>query len=388
MKRALQTAQKENACMHPVKSVWSASPSASREQAMERVSEELAVTLARNDPAASRNDTLQVVLDQVRVLFQTEGVALVTINSQNDQQVVSHAYGIWAHMHGMSITDSEKRKLSLPFGRLNTVSISLMIQDQTVGTLYISRARALSPEDQRILTAMGDIAANALQEQQRITQERQNTYDVTLAGWVRALELRDNETEQHTRRVTDMTVELARMMERDEEEVRHIRRGALLHDIGKMAVPDSILLKPGPLTDQEWAVMREHPRYAYDMLAPLSFLQPAMDIPLYHHEKWDGSGYPYGLQGEQIPLAARIFAVIDVWDALSYDRPYRKAWSEERIREHIKSLAGSHFDPKIVSMFLRAVQEKAHIFSREAEKEASGQQGYHNYSEPQQCVLA
>src|SRR6266536_302243 len=131
--------------------------------------------------------------------------------------------------------------------------------------------------------------------------------------------------------------------------------GALLHDIGKMGIPDNILLKPGPLTDDEWVIMRKHPVYAYEMLAPIAYLQPALDIPYCHHEKWDGSGYPRGLKGEEIPLAARVFAVVDVWDALRSNRPYRQSWSEEKVCEHIRSLRGTHFDPVVVDVFLRMI---------------------------------
>lgn len=177
-------------------------------------------------------------------------------------------------------------------------------------------------------------------------------YEITLEGWSRALDLRDKETEGHTQRVTDMSVRLARAMGLSEEELIHIRRGALLHDIGKMGIPDSILLKPGPLTEEEWVIMRKHPGYAYDLLAPITFLHPALAIPYCHHEKWDGSGYPRGLKGTEIPQAARIFAVVDVWDALCSDRPYRPRWPEGRVYEHIRALAGSHFDPQVVDAFL------------------------------------
>jgi len=138
----------------------------------------------------------------------------------------------------------------------------------------------------------------------------------------------------------------------------HVRRGALLHDIGKLAVPDSILRKPGALTDEEWHIMRLHPHYAYELLAPIDFLKSALEIPLYHHEKWDGTGYPYGLQGEFIPLSARIFAVIDVWDALRFDRPYRLAWPAEKVRQHIISLSGTHFDPAVVQGFLSLIDQR------------------------------
>jgi len=178
-------------------------------------------------------------------------------------------------------------------------------------------------------------------------------YDATLEGWSRALDLRDRETEGHSQRVAEMTLRLARTMGVPEADLVHIRRGALLHDIGKMAVPDSILLKPGPLTDQEWEVMRRHPTYAYELLSPIAYLRAALDIPYCHHERWDGTGYPRGLKGEQIPLAARIFAVADVWDALRSDRPYRPAWSDERARQHIRDQASTHFDPLVVKTFLQ-----------------------------------
>ncbi len=130
---------------------------------------------------------------------------------------------------------------------------------------------------------------------------------------------------------------------------------SLLHDIGKMGVPDKILQKPDKLTDKEWVIMQEHPGHANVWLSQISYLERALDIPYYHHEKWDGSGYPQGLRGEQIPLAARIFSVVDVWDALSSDRPYRKAWSKNKIIKHIRDQSGRHFDPAVVDKFLTLV---------------------------------
>jgi PAS domain S-box-containing protein/putative nucleotidyltransferase with HDIG domain len=188
--------------------------------------------------------------------------------------------------------------------------------------------------------------------------QRSNTslvmaYDTTLEGWSRALDLRDRETEGHTKRVTELTLQLSRVIGIPESDLAHIRRGALLHDIGKMAIPDSILLKAGPLTEEEWEVMHRHPVYAYEMLSPIDYLRPALDIPYCHHEKWDGTGYPRGLKGEQIPPAARIFAVVDVWDALRSGRPYREPWPRERVIPHMQSLADSYFDRKFVEAFLR-----------------------------------
>ncbi len=172
-------------------------------------------------------------------------------------------------------------------------------------------------------------------------------YDTTIEGWSRALDLRDKETEGHSRRVTARTLALVEAMGLSGAELVHARRGALLHDIGKMGIPDAILLKPGPLSEEEWVEMRKHPTYANDLLSPITYLRPALDIPYSHHEKWDGTGYPRGLVGEEIPLVARIFAVADVADALLSDRPYRPAWSQERVQAHIAALAGTHFDPAV-----------------------------------------
>jgi putative nucleotidyltransferase with HDIG domain len=172
---------------------------------------------------------------------------------------------------------------------------------------------------------------------------------------VHALEMRDQETEGHTRRVVKMTVDLARQVGIDEEEIENIRRGALLHDIGKISIPDSVLLKPGTLNEREWELMHRHPEYALKLLEPIEYLRPILDIPYCHHEKWDGSGYPRKLTGEQIPLAARIFAVIDVWDALTSNRPYRPAWSKEKALEYIMDQKGRHFEPRVADEFQKMI---------------------------------
>jgi PAS domain S-box-containing protein/putative nucleotidyltransferase with HDIG domain len=181
-------------------------------------------------------------------------------------------------------------------------------------------------------------------------------YDTTIEGWSRALDLRDKETEGHTQRVTELTLQLATSIGYPQSDLIHVRRGALLHDIGKMGIPDSILFKTGELTKEEWEIMRQHPVYAYEMLSSIPYLRPALDIPYCHHEKWDGSGYPRGLAGEKIPLAARIFAVVDVWDALISDRPYRQAWKVEQIRQYIRDQSGKHFEPRIVDAFLKIIK--------------------------------
>lgn len=184
----------------------------------------------------------------------------------------------------------------------------------------------------------------------------QEAYDKTIEGWVHALDLRDRETEGHTQRVTGMIEKLARAMGYTEEEITHIRRGALLHDMGKMGIPDEILQKPGPLTDDEWGIMHRHPEMAYRMLSQIKYLDKALTIPYYHHERWDGSGYPHKLKGEAIPLQARMFAVVDVWDALSTDRPYRKKLPRRDVVEYLRKEAGHLFDPQVVAKFLSLME--------------------------------
>jgi putative nucleotidyltransferase with HDIG domain len=192
----------------------------------------------------------------------------------------------------------------------------------------------------------------------RAHTDLQDAYDKTIEGWVLALDLRDRETEGHTQRVTNTTEKLARAMGCTEEEIIHIRRGALLHDMGKMGIPDEILQKPGPLTDDEWVIMRRHPEMAYQMLSPIKYLQDAIIIPYYHHERWDGSGYPHKLKGKEIPLHARLFAVVDVWDALTSDRPYRKRMPNRDVIDYLQMEAGRLFDPVIVEKFIALVKSE------------------------------
>lgn len=211
-----------------------------------------------------------------------------------------------------------------------------------------------------MLAQQAAIAVESIRTFQELQQAHANlilAYDETIEGWSRALDLRDRETEGHTQRVTELTVRLAQAMGLPPEQIVHIRRGALLHDIGKMGVPDAILFKEGSLTEEEWAIMRRHPQFAYEMLSEIDYLQPALDIPYCHHERWDGSGYPRGLKGEEIPLAARLFAVADVYDALTSDRPYRKAWSKEEALEYIRQQAGRQFDPQVAELFIKMMQE-------------------------------
>lgn len=261
------------------------------------------------------------------------------------------------------ILDGERERLKDIHG---SVSLPLRAQDEIIGVMHIwsTEYRIFTDTEIRLLIALAETASNAIhrallyEETQEQAEELALAYDNTLAGWARALELRDELTEGHTRRVTELTLKLACALNIPENEIVHIRRGALLHDIGKMGIPDSILHKPGPFTAQERTIMQQHTQYARDMLASISFLQPAIDIPYCHHEHWNGAGYPRGLKGEQIPLAARIFSVIDVWDALTSDRPYRQAWSKEKTREYILARSGTQFDPAIVEAFFSKVLDK------------------------------
>lgn len=200
--------------------------------------------------------------------------------------------------------------------------------------------------------------AQLYQKAQQAIEDLSQAYDATLKGWSQVLDMRDHITDEHTNRVAELTIALAKRMGFSEFELGHIRRGALLHDIGKMAIPDSILQKPDVLTEAELEIMRTHPAKAFTILSQIDYLAPAMDIPYCHHEKWDGTGYPRGLKGEEIPLAARLFAVVDVYDALTTNRPYREAWSREKALSYIQEQAGRHFSPDIVKAFFGMMQEE------------------------------
>ncbi len=331
------------------------------------------------------NVTLNVILDQVTDHLQVHGAAILLRkpHTQMLEYVVIRGFrknnlrqtslrlgeGCAGHvaLHRQALrlpnSDSDEPRLSplLDDSLPAYYGVPLIVKGQVEGVLEVFHRTPLDSDSEwrEFLEIIADQSAIAIdhaalfESMQRANTELSLAYTTTLEGWARALELRDKETEGHSQRVTEMTLRIARAIGLNEIEMIHIHRGALLHDIGKMGIPDSILLKPGPLTEEEWEIMRKHPTYAHDLLAPIAYLRPALDIPYCHHEKWDGSGYPRGLTGEQIPLAARIFAVVDVWDALRYDRPYRKGWPDERAREHIRSQSGTHFDPQIVEVFLK-----------------------------------
>jgi HD-GYP domain-containing protein (c-di-GMP phosphodiesterase class II) len=263
---------------------------------------------------------------------------------------------------------TEFKRLKLLEGEdfITYYGVPLVAKGHVTGVLEIFQRSPLEPDEEwfEFLDALTLQAAIAIDNNslfydlERSTMDLTLAYDSTIEGWSRALDYRDKETEGHSQRVTELTLRIAREMGVNEEELVQVRRGALLHDIGKMGIPDSILLKAGALTDEEWKIMRLHPVYSHELLHPIAYLRPSLDIPYCHHEKWDGSGYPRGLKGEQIPLSARIFSVVDVWDALRSDRPYRPAWTEEKTIEYIRSLSDIQFDPKLVEAFLRTIAEK------------------------------
>jgi len=245
-------------------------------------------------------------------------------------------------------------------GFVGYAATPLVARGGVCGVLEVFSRRVLEPDEewQDFLETLAGQAAIAIDnasmflELQHSNLELSLAYEATIEGWARALELRDLETKGHTRRVTEMSVRLGAAMGLDGAPLQHLRRGAILHDIGKMAIPDGILLKPGSLSDEELQVMRRHAAMAYDMLSEIPFLRLAAEIPHAHHERWDGTGYPRGLKGAEIPLGARIFAVVDVWDALRSHRPYKEPWPDDRVRSHLAAGAGTHFDPEIVRVFL------------------------------------
>jgi len=331
--------------------------------------------------------TLDVFVDEVMAQLRVDAAAVILLNP--DTQMLQFAVGRgfrtpvtqWTgqrpgegntgraalerrtiHIPDLRRVPKEAQRTTLLTneGFVTYYGVPLIAKGQVRGVLEVFQRAQLEPGQEwlNFLEALAGQAAIAVdnsslfKDLQRSNVDLRLAYDATIEGWSRALDLRDKETEGHTQRVTEITLGLAHRLGFTEEALVHLRRGALLHDIGKMGIPDTILLKPGKLTDDEWVIMRKHPQYAYALLYPIVYLRPALDIPYCHHEKWDGTGYPQGLIGEQIPLAARLFAVVDVWDALTNDRPYRQAWPAEKVRDYIRSLAGTHFDPQMVKAVL------------------------------------
>lgn len=303
---------------------------------------ELVVRIARGIAHVSLDEEAFIVSRSVVRKVVESNAPVLTTNAQADPRFDAQ----------MSIAAYQLRSI---------LCVPLKLKNELIGVLYVdNRAHAgiFKENDLELISGFADQAAVAIdsarlfEDLQDSHRELERAYQATLEGWVRALDLRDKETEGHTQRVTILTHRLARSMGVNDTEIVHITRGALLHDIGKMAIPDGILLKPGQLTDEERKLIQKHPVYAYEMLSPIDFLVPAIDIPYCHHEKWDGSGYPRGLKQDEIPFAARIFPVIDVWDALTSDRPYRKAMPHDDVRRLVRADSGKHFDPLVVEAFM------------------------------------
>ena len=341
---------------------------------------------------ADLSQTLSEILDHVRKYLNIDAASVLLLNPHNQRLEFAAGVGFrtpaMQHTHlnigeGLAGQAAQKRKIvhvpnlknrktgllrSPDFSRENFITyyaIPLTAKGQVLGVLEIFHRFALSADQDwmNFLNTLAGQAAIAIdnammfKDLQHSNVELTLAYDKTIDGWSRALDLRDKETEDHTRRVTELTLRLAQRMNIPGEELIHLRRGSTLHDIGKVAIPDHILFKPSPLTKEEWTVMRRHPLIAAEMLKPISYLTPALPIPRHHHEKWDGCGYPDGLAREAIPLAARLFAFADVYDALTSDRPYRPAWSQVEALEYVTKNSGIHFDPKIAPVFIRMMTE-------------------------------
>lgn len=370
------------------RSDWRRAEARMRQQ-LERIASLRAIDLAITGSVDLRV-TLNVLLDQVTARLQVDAAAVLLFNEESRRLEFAAGRGF----RGTAIREIEpmlgegnagraalERRMVELFdvrrdpgdaitGRLGTeedfvhyCAAPLIAKGRLQGVLEVFHRSPVErdAEWRDYLEALAGQAAIAVDNAslfealERSNAELALAYDTTLEGWARTLELRDHETEGHCRRVAEMTTRLARKVGIREDELVHVRRGALLHDIGKIAIPDRVLLKPGPLDDDEWELMRRHPAFALELLSPIAYLRPALDIPYAHHERWDGGGYPRGLRAEEIPLPARVFAIVDAWDAMRSDRPYRKAMSVPEAREQIRIGAGRHFDPRIAQSFLELV---------------------------------
>jgi response regulator RpfG family c-di-GMP phosphodiesterase len=362
------------------------------EQRLRRLSALRAVDMAISASIDLRV-TLSILLDQVTSQLGVDAAAIRQLNSHSQSLICLSGRGIQSTAimqtplplgQGYAGTAAmEHRVVSVSlwtdeenaYARLLRESddrfisyfvIPLLAKGRIKGVLELFHRSALQPDEEWIeyLETMATQAAIAIdnsamfEDVQKTNTNLMAAYDATIEGWSRALELRDHAAPGHTLWVTNITIRLARIMGIREDELVHVRRGALLHDIGMIAVSDSIVLKPGALSTEEQNIVRQHPVFAYQLLSPIAYLRPALDIPYSHHEKWDGSGYPHGLAKEQIPLSARVFAVIDVWDRLRSDRPYSAAWPEEKARRYLRDQSGIYFDPAVVEAFFRIVDEE------------------------------
>ena len=360
---------------------------------MERQVQQLSILRSIDLAIASGLDLnllLSMLLDRVLALMHVDAATVLLLNSKTNLLEFSAGKGFRSNIlqytrlklgegcagrvalerKMMSIPDLRKNRVEFDrsplFVEENFVTywgVPLLAKGRVLGVLEMFHRAPLQPDAdlQNFLVMVAGQAAIAIDsammfsELQRSNVELSLAYDATIEGLSRALDLRDKETKEHTFRVTDITLKLAVRLGVKQSDLIHIRRGAILHDIGKVAIPDQILFKPGPLGSEEWQIMRRHPDIAVELLSPVNYLEPALEIPHWHHEKWNGSGYPDGLSQEGIPFSARMFALADVYDALISNRPYRLAWSKGQAVDYIESQAGIHFDPKIVPEFLDMV---------------------------------
>lgn len=270
------------------------------------------------------------------------------------------------HIPNLALAGGEfiDHKLLSNEGFVSYYAVPLIAKGDTVGVIEVFARKPLQTDANwlEFLETLAGLAAISIENNrlfdglQRANMNLLIAYDSTIEGWSKAIDLRDMEAEGHTRRAVELSLRLASLAGVTSEELLHLRRGALLHDIGNIGVPEAILFKPGPLTDEEWMHVRKHPGYAFELLSGISYLRSALDIPYCHHERWDGGGYPRGLVGEQIPYIARLFSIVDVWDALMSDRPYRRAWTRKDALDYIRSESGKFFDPKVVELFLQMVK--------------------------------
>ncbi|MEA5079789.1 MAG: PAS domain S-box protein [Anaerolineaceae bacterium] len=334
----------------------------------------------------NREEVLSIAILKLVDILKADGVFIEIVDIDESSNTMIKATGDWKHLELKPVSIGEGLsghliKTGQPYlnteaskdpyilypdlleGFKSVAGVPLITSGFTIGAVVIGAKHAFSENDLRLLRAISDLTASALQrtalfEKTRLqADELKHAYNSTLEGWALALELRDKETQGHSVRIANLAVKLARRMGIPEDQMEILRRGALLHDIGKLGVPDTILLKQGKLTGDDWVIMQKHPTYAYEMLSQIKDFRESIDIPYCHHEWWDGSGYPRGLEGEQIPLAARIFSIIDVWDALTSDRPYRPAWQRKEAMAHIINQAGTHFDPSVVDEFVKMIME-------------------------------
>jgi putative nucleotidyltransferase with HDIG domain len=339
-------------------------------------------------------ETLKVLLEQITSQLHVDATAILLLDEEKQRLEFGACMGFQTPMlrytslqvgQGMAGQAALQRQivsvhnlrtdphtlsnasLLMAEGFVSYYAVPLVSQNEIKGVLEIFHRDVLDPDNEWIgfLETLAGQAAIAVEstslfeDLRRTNDELIKAYDSTIEGWSHALDLRDKETEGHTQRVTQLTLELAQAHGFKEKDLLYVRWGALLHDIGKMGIPDRILLKEGALTDEEWIIMRQHPVYAHDMLRSIPYLHPSLDIPYSHHERWDGTGYPRGLKAEEIPLVARLFSIVDVWDALTSDRPYRAAWSPEKTLTHIRQGSGSHFDPRVVEVFIDLIDRKS-----------------------------